>query len=118
AADYSAWAGFSNFQSAIPRYATISTRTPAPVSAVDNQYGFFIQDDWTIDDHWTINYGLRWDYEDNAFNNKYLTPAAVATALRGYTNWVAAGINAEDYISNGHNREAYKGEFQPRLGVS
>lgn len=118
AADYSAWAGFTDFQTAIPRYANISTRTPAPVSAKDNQYGLFIQDDWTIDDHWTVNYGLRWDYEDNAFNNKYVTPAAVATALRGYTNWVAAGINAEDYISNGHNRDPFKGEFQPRLGVS
>jgi hypothetical protein len=51
-------------------------------------------------------------------NNKFVTPADIATALRNYAPWQAAGINAEDYISNGHNRDAFTGGFAPRLGVS
>jgi hypothetical protein len=78
----------------------------------------YVQDEWKPDIHWTVNAGIRWDYETNANNNNYITPAAVATALRNYPGWAARGINPEDYISNGHNRPAYSKEFQPRLGIS
>ncbi|WP_298744111.1 TonB-dependent receptor [uncultured Brevundimonas sp.] len=116
--DNDGWTPFTDFDTSIPTRAIISTRTPDPITATDNQYGFFIQDDWTVDDHWTINYGLRWDYEDNAFNNDYVTPALIATALRGYTNWQAAGIDPEDYITDGSRRDPFTGAFQPRIGVS
>lgn len=109
--------GFSSFQSSVPYRATVSLKPPTPMTADNTQIGLFIQDDWTIDDHWTLNYGIRWDYEDNPFNNKFVTPAKVANALRNYQPWKAAGINAEDYISEG-NRKAFKGGFQPRIGVS
>ncbi len=84
----------------------------------NTEIGLFIQDDWTYDEHWTFNLGLRWDYESNMMNNKFVTPDAVATALRNYEGWKAAGINAEDYISDGSNRDAFLGAFQPRLGFS
>src|SRR5262249_7520741 len=88
------------------------------LDANDVQLGLYIQDEWKPDNHWTINAGLRWDYETNANNNDYVTPTAVATALRNYPGWQARGIDPEDYISNGHNRKADWKEFQPRLGVS
>jgi hypothetical protein len=92
---------------------------PAPgLSAKDTQIGLYISDEWKPDDHWTINAGLRWDFESNPNNKDYVTPPAIAAALRAYPGWVARGIDAEDYISNGHNRKPFYGEFQPRLGVS
>jgi outer membrane receptor for monomeric catechols len=89
-----------------------------PATAGDNQLGLFAQDDWTLDQHWTLNLGLRWDYESNMFDNKFVTPAGIVTALQNYTNWTAAGIDYRNYVSTGRERKAYKGAFQPRLGVS
>jgi hypothetical protein len=80
--------------------------------------GLFVQDDWSPDRHWTINAGIRWDYETNAKDEDFVTPADIAAELRAYQPWQAAGINPEDYISNGHNRHPIWDAFQPRLGVS
>jgi hypothetical protein len=109
---------FTGVSSSVPFEATINTANVRPVSAKDTQIGLFVQDSWRPDDHWQVNYGLRWDYESNATNEKFVTPPDVAAALRAYPGWPAAGINPEDYISNGHNRKPFLGEFQPRLGVS
>jgi hypothetical protein len=110
--------GFNSVTTSIPYAATISLLPPTPLEADNTQIGVFVQDDWTIDDHWTVNIGLRWDYETNAFNNKFVTPTKIATALRNYAPWKAAGINAEDYITDGNDRDPFKGAFQPRLGIS
>jgi len=92
---------------------------PAPgLTAKDTQVGLYISDEWKPDDHWTINAGLRWDFESNPNNKDYVTPAAIAAALRNYPGWAARGIDPEDYISDGHNRKPFYGEFQPRLGVA
>jgi outer membrane receptor protein involved in Fe transport len=100
-------------------FAAIINIAPTPTtSGKDTQIGLYIQDEWKPDDHWTINAGLRWDFESNANNKDYVTPPAIAAALRAYPGWAARGINPEDYISNGHNRKPFWGEFQPRLGVS
>ncbi len=102
----------------IPYQASINLTPPTQFKSSNTQVGLFIQDNWQVGDHWTYNLGLRWDYESNAMNNKFVTPAAVATALRNWVNWKNAGINAEDYISTGSNRHAYTGAFAPRLGAS
>lgn len=101
-----------------PLGATVSVNPPRPASSKDDQLGVFIQDDWTVNDHLTINYGLRWDYESNMFNYNFVTPANIVTALNNYPGWKAAGIDPADYISNGHNRKPYLKAFQPRLGIS
>lgn len=103
---------------AIPYGARINT-TPTPtLSAKNTQIGFYAQDEWKPDEHWTLNLGLRWDYETNPLNNKYVTPPAIAEALRAYPGWKARGINPEDYISTGNNRKAKWDMFQPRIGIS
>ena len=109
---------FTGVSSSTPYAASINTADVQPVSVKDTQIGLFAQDSWRPDDHWLINYGLRWDYESNATNEKFVTPPDVAAALLAYPGWKAAGINPNDYISTGHNRKPFMGEFQPRLGVS
>jgi hypothetical protein len=103
---------------AAPYGARINTQPTSTISGKDTQVGLYISDEWKPDIHWTVNAGLRWDFESNANNKNYVTPAAIATALRNYPGWAARGIDPEDYISNGHNRKPFYGAFQPRLGIS
>ncbi|MDB5679267.1 TonB-dependent receptor [Sphingomonas bacterium] len=102
----------------IPYAGSINSAVVKPVTAKNTEIGLFIQDDWKPDDHWQVSAGLRWDYESNSRNEQFVTPAAIATALRAYPGWAAAGINPDDYISTGNNRKGFYGAFQPRLGIS
>lgn len=92
------------------------------VHAKDTQIGIFAQDDWKATDKVTFNLGLRWDYETNAKNNSYVTPADAAAALQTLeANLRARGQNdfrAADYISTGKNRKPFWKAFQPRIGLS
>jgi hypothetical protein len=101
---------------------------PTPRVDLDNTVvGLYIQDDWRITDQLEINLGLRWDYESNAGNEDYVTPANVATGLAQWiastdggkaAGYVPSWFNQADYISTGDNREPFAGAFQPRLGFS
>lgn len=97
----------------------------------NKQLGLYFQDDWVVNPHWTLNLGLRWDYEDSPIYNKYVTPAAVAAAFdtldprapagsgQTYRQTLAkGGIDINDFISNGSNRKTNKSNFSPRLGFS
>lgn len=107
-----------DFETATPFGAQINLQPSDTLSSTDTQIGLYAQDEWTPDEHWTINAGLRWDFESNANNNNYVTPQAVADALRNYPGWQAAGIDPEDFISTGDNRGREWGAFQPRVGIS
>lgn len=80
------------------------------LSTDNNQYGIYVQDDWTVNSRLTINAGIRWDYETDMLNNDYVTPDLVRTNLEG--------ILDDRYFTDGNDRPAYKNAFQPRLGVS
>jgi outer membrane receptor protein involved in Fe transport len=89
--------------------------------AKTKQIGLFAQDDWAIDNHLTLNLGLRWDYDSNTGNNGFVTPASAAAALRNLARdprIQPSFFNVEDYISTGNNRKANLKQFQPRLGFS
>ncbi len=99
------------------------------VTTSDKQYGAYIQDDWAVNEHLTLNLGVRWDMEKNPAYLDFVTPQNVVDALNSqdpnapdgqtYAQSLAAGgVNVDDYISNGHNRKAYADEWQPRLGFS
>ena len=107
-----------DFDTSIPVQARINIQPSATVDAKDTQVGLYVQDEWKPDNHWTVNAGIRWDYESNSNNNNYVTPQAIADAVRAYPGWQARGIDPEDYISTGDNRDPFWGAFQPRLGVS
>jgi hypothetical protein len=80
------------------------------VSASNNQYGVYIQDDWSVTSRLTVNAGIRWDYETEMLNNSYVTPPQVRTDLQG--------ILPAEFFTDGSNRPAYKNMWQPRIGVS
>lgn len=93
------------------------------------QYGLYIQDDWRVNDHLTLNLGVRWDYEEVPAYLDFVTPPNVVAALNGQDPRAPAGqtyaqsllnggIDINDYISTGNNREAFKDAWQPRLGFS
>ena len=86
----------------------------------NKQFGTYIQDDWAVNDHLILNLGLRWDYEQTPGYANYVTPAALVTALQGWSNIHQPGVNynINDYISNGSNRKAFKNAWQPRIGLS
>ncbi len=99
------------------------------VSTNAKQYGFYIQDDWQVNDHLLLNLGVRWDYEKVPAYLDFVTPQNVidgfnaqdprAPAGQTYAQTLAlGGVDVNDYISTGNNREAFKDAWQPRLGFS
>lgn len=95
----------------------------------NTQYGIYAQDDWTLS-NFTASYGLRYDYETNMLDNKFVTPAAIVNGLQtacrhydkpvgGKNDWCIRDLfNINDYISTGSNRKSPKDMVQPRLGLS
>ncbi|MFT4249412.1 MAG: TonB-dependent receptor [Pseudomonas sp.] len=105
--------------------------TPGQQSTVESpskQYGIYIQDDWVVNDKLTLNFGVRWDYEDSPAYTDFVTSQDFVDAL--YSDdpdnpgqpWadrlLASGINVADYISTGHNRKNFKDAWAPRFGFS
>jgi len=90
------------------------------VEASTTQIGLFAQDDWEINEHLTLNLGLRWDVDSNARNNEFVTSAAAAAALRtlGADPRTPDFFDVEDYISDGGNRKTDWNNFAPRIGFS
>ncbi len=99
------------------------------VTTSDKQYGFYIQDDWDVNDRLQLNIGVRWDYEEIPSYLDHVTPAEVVAALTGpgtnpavsatYAEQLAkGGVNLSDYVSTGNNRKADKNNWAPRLGFS
>lgn len=103
---------------AIPTQVSLNLPTdPADVS--NNTFGIYIQDDWQITDKLELNLGVRWDYEDNAVNNDWVTPDSVRGVLAAFETVAAYNppVNVDDYISDG-DRDAFMGAIQPRIGFS
>ena len=109
-----------NGSAAIPVSVFLGSFVP-PVDVENNVIGLYFQDDWQISSQLEINIGLRWDYEDNAVNNDFVTPTRIRQALAameaipGYD--FPSYFNPADYITDG-DREAFKDAWQPRIGFS
>ena len=94
--------------------------TEGPVESDSKQFGVYVQDDWEVNDHLTLNLGLRWDYEETPSFENHVTPASLVAALRSYgpINNPNVDFDYNDFISTGSNRNAFKDAWQPRLGFS
>jgi len=111
--------GVSTTQPYRVEFATGDPGTSAGFTTSSNkQFGIYIQDDWEVNEHLTLNYGLRWDYETTPSYEDFVTPAQLAENIRNHPNFQNADWNPEDYISNGSNRKAFKDAWQPRFGFS
>jgi outer membrane receptor protein involved in Fe transport len=108
---------------------------PATAKFSNQQYGLYIQDDWSVTRQLDLNIGVRWDYESNMLNNDYVTPedrvavlyapdtrsvdGITAPAGQTYAESLAkGGIDIARYIADGRSRKTYKNAFAPRLGAS
>jgi hypothetical protein len=90
------------------------------ITSHNRQFGIYFQDDWDVNDKLQVNLGLRWDYEVTPGYLDYETPANLASALQNWSNVHAPNVDYDinDYISDGSNRDAFKGAWAPRLGFS
>ncbi|MBV6848553.1 TonB-dependent receptor [Xanthomonas euvesicatoria] len=88
------------------------------VVSKNKQYGIYLQDDWEVNERWTLNLGVRYDYEQTPAFLDFVTPSDVASALQNWPNLRNANYNINDFISTGNNRKAFKNAWQPRLGAS
>jgi hypothetical protein len=75
---------------------------PGAVTSKDNIYGWFLQDTWKIRPSFTMNYGLRWDYEAGAFRGGYGNSGSGCLQLNG----IVPACSSD------------KNNFQPRLGFA
>jgi len=80
------------------------------LSTKNNQYGIYVQDDWAVSSCLSVNLGIRWDYETDALNNDYVTPANVVSELTGKV--------PPNYFTDGTQRPVYTHQFQPRVGFT
>lgn len=88
------------------------------VMSKNKQYGIYLQDDWEVNEHWTLNLGARYDYEETPAFLDFVTPSDIAGALQNWTNLRNANYDINNFISTGNNRKAFKNAWQPRLGAS
>jgi len=64
---------YEAFLQGIPDSTSITEVTTPDSNAYATHYAFFVQDDWKVTPHLTINYGLRWEYHrpfGDTFNNQ------------------------------------------------
>lgn len=123
-----------NLDFSFPAEARLGVGDPS-LDVSNKQFGLFVQDDWDVTDRLTFNIGVRWDFETNANNKKFVTPDAQANAMRRLEEVraadAAAGLadgltpapdsfdfRAANFISTGDNRDPYKKAIQPRIGFS
>ncbi|WP_349810763.1 TonB-dependent receptor domain-containing protein [Xanthomonas dyei] len=100
------------------RFGAPLTEGGGSVVSTNKQYGIYLQDDWEVNEHWTLNLGVRYDYEETPAFLDFVTPSDVAGALQNWPNLRNANYNINNFISTGNNRKAFKNAWQPRLGAS
>ncbi|HEY7638026.1 MAG TPA: TonB-dependent receptor [Gemmatimonadales bacterium] len=84
----------------------------------NTQLGIYAQDDWSPNDALTINAGIRWDYESGMYDRDYVTPPQLIDTLTQLRSQLFIDIDPARFFTDGTQRKAYTGAFQPRVGVS
>ena len=80
------------------------------LSADNEQYGIYVQDEWAVNPQLLVNVGVRWDYETNMLDPDYVTPDNIRQTFQG--------ILPDRYFTDGTQRDTPDDLFAPRLGIS
>jgi hypothetical protein len=90
------------------------------VNQHNNEFGAYIQDDWSPTTRLTFNIGVRWDVETGMYDRNYVTPQNVRDSLSmpQYQSQFIVPIDPSRYFTDGTDRKLFLGAFQPRFGVS
>lgn len=100
-----------------PYEATLQIGDPN-LKTTNQQVGAYIQDDWAATKLLTLNLGVRWDFETDQLNNKYVTPQRTRDSVNAFLAQHPF-FSPSDYFTNGtSDRPRFYGAFQPRLGFS
>lgn len=100
----------SNENYSRPYEATYGLGDPK-ISADNDAFGIYAQDEWSVTDQFIVNLGIRWDYESNMFPTDWVTPADI---VQKYSHIV----DADRYFTDGNDRQAIDDMFAPRLGFT
>ena len=100
---------------AFPRSARYGAGDP-DITANNNQFGVYAQDDWSPTTRLTFNIGARWDVETNQFDRNYVTPPQVKADLDSVLR--NRSFDPSQYFSDGSQRKIFLGAIQPRIGFS
>jgi hypothetical protein len=104
-----------NLDFSFPAEAQLGLGDPR-IAAENRIFGIYIQDDWRVNEHLTLNIGVRWDHESNLFNNNYVTPPAARQLLLALPE--TSYFRGEDFVTDGRDRPTFKGAIQPRIGFA
>lgn len=99
----------SDISSTIPYKARWGSGNP-DMSAENEQFGLYVQDEWSVNERLTMNLGLRWDYETNMVDTNYVTPLEVRERLSDQF--------PAKFFTDGNDRDPATDLFQPRLGLT
>ncbi len=88
-----------------PRLYTVGSG-PSTQTYKNYDWGFFLQDDWRLRDRFTINLGVRYDFDSNLRSNDFIAGLLADPQFAGLGNMVKAP-RGNDYS-----------HIQPRIGLA
>lgn len=72
----------------------------AELASGNQQIGIFIQDDWEVNEKLTVNLGVRYDIETNAFNKDFVTPDHLVKTLRAIEDLTHDQAALQTFLEN------------------
>ena len=93
---------------------------PAPLAEGHHYYGVYAQDAWRVNQKLTINYGLRWDYQQATTDryNRFSTFQFTAPAPLAVPGMNLRGAVAFNPASNRGVWNTPLTDFAPRIGIA
>jgi outer membrane receptor protein involved in Fe transport len=83
-------------------------REPGFYNHNGGQIGAYISDTYRVRPRWTLNLGVRWDYDTNLRDNEIVDAMLADPRFRGM----------ERFVSSGDERGSQWDAFQPRVGMT
>jgi len=62
----------------------------------NSAFDVFVNDDWRVHPRFTLNVGVRWDYESHMMNYDYVTPKSVVDTLTRYNSQLPTPLDGNE----------------------